>query len=89
MEKYAQLFLLFYRKVSAQHPQKAALVRQLHSVLRKCQLVENDSQDHLSVPKSKRDEHPSPNKRSEVDRSLLKRGEEEWGLEWLFVAHTF
>jgi hypothetical protein len=35
MDGYSQLLMLFYRKVSMRHPKKNALIRKLHSVVKK------------------------------------------------------
>lgn len=65
MEEYSQMLLLFYRKVATQHTQKNTLIRKLHSLIKKCQLVEHDIDPHALKPKIKRDiEHNSPSKRA-------------------------
>jgi hypothetical protein len=87
MQQYPQILLLFYRKVIAQHPQKAFLIRKLHSLLRRCQLEQQEEQTHMLAVSRRAPE--SPSKEADNHGQALKRQGLEWGVEWSFISPSF
>ena len=87
MDPHSQLILHFYRQVTAQHPQRFALLRRLQARLQKLQ-QELKQSEHQRLPDAFSDMQESNFEylQNGFDSAFLKAAEARWGCSWLFSS---
>jgi len=84
MHAHSHLLLFFYRKATLHHSRKNTLIRKLQSLLKKCEM---DNEDHSHLLKMQHD--PTSDRPTPPETSILRRAASGWGLESLFLSHSF